>query len=129
MSDALPNAAYLGFTGTPIESTDRSTRSVFGDYIDVYDLTRAVEDGATVRIYYESRLAKVSLPTEAYDALDALADEITEGRRRARPPGPRPSGPGWRRSSAPGPARHGRGRPGRALVAPTPTGQGDGSSR
>jgi len=79
LRDALPNATYLGFTGTPIESTDRSTRSVFGDYIDVYDLTRAVEDGATVRIYYESRLAKVSLPTEAYDALDALADEITEG--------------------------------------------------
>jgi len=78
LRDALPNATYLGFTGTPIESTDRSTRSVFGDYIDVYDLTRAVEDGATVRIY-ESRLAKVSLPTEAYDALDALADEITEG--------------------------------------------------
>jgi len=79
LRDALPHATYLGFTGTPIESTDRSTRSVFGDYIDVYDLTRAVEDGATVRIYYESRLAKVSLPTEAYDALDALADEITEG--------------------------------------------------
>jgi len=79
LRDALPNATYLGFTGTPIESTDRSTRSVFGDYIDVYDLTRAVEDGATVRIYYESRLAKISLPTEAYDALDALADEITEG--------------------------------------------------
>ncbi len=79
LRDALPNATYLGFTGTPIESTDRSTRSVFGDYIDVYDLTRAVEDGATVRIYYESRLAKVSLPADALDTLDALADEITEG--------------------------------------------------
>ncbi len=65
MRDALPNATYLGFTGTPIESTDKSTRAVFGDYIDVYDLTRAVEDGATVRIFYESRLAKVSLPEEA----------------------------------------------------------------
>jgi type I restriction enzyme R subunit len=81
--DALPNGTYLGFTGTPIESADRSTRSVFGDYIDVYDLTRAVEDGATVRIYYESRLAKVSLPADALETLDALADEITEGAEEA----------------------------------------------
>lgn len=78
MRDALPNATYLGFTGTPIESTDKSTRSVFGDYVDVYDLTRAVEDGATVKIFYESRLAKVSLDEADYGALDALADEITE---------------------------------------------------
>ena len=83
LRDALPNATYLGFTGTPIESADRSTRSVFGDYIDVYDLTRAVEDGATVRIYYESRLAKVSLPADALETLDALADEITEGAEEA----------------------------------------------
>ena len=83
LRDALPNATYLGFTGTPIESTDRSTRSVFGDYIDVYDLTRAVEDGATVRIYYESRLAKVSLPADALQTLDALAEEITEGAEEA----------------------------------------------
>jgi type I restriction enzyme R subunit len=78
MRDALPNATYLGFTGTPIESTDKSTRAVFGNYIDVYDLTRAVEDGATVRIFYESRLAKVSLSEADYQAIDALADEITE---------------------------------------------------
>lgn len=78
MRDALPNATYLGFTGTPIESTDRSTRSVFGDYIDVYDLTRAVEDGATVKIFYESRLAKVTLDIDDREALDELADEITE---------------------------------------------------
>jgi type I restriction enzyme, R subunit len=78
LRDALPNATYLGFTGTPIESGDRSTRSVFGDYIDVYDLTRAVDDGATVRIFYESRLVKVSLPEDALGALDELADEITE---------------------------------------------------
>ena len=78
MRDALPGATYLGFTGTPIESTDKSTRAVFGDYIDVYDLTRAVEDGATVKIFYESRLAKVELSIEDYDALDDLADEITE---------------------------------------------------
>jgi type I restriction enzyme R subunit len=79
LRDALPNATYLGFTGTPIESGDKSTRAVFGDYIDIYDLTRAVEDGATVRIYYESRLAKVSLPADAHETIDALAEEITEG--------------------------------------------------
>lgn len=78
MRDALPHATYLGFTGTPIESTDKSTRAVFGDYIDVYDLTRAVEDGATVKIYYESRLARVELSPEEYDSLDLAADEITE---------------------------------------------------
>lgn len=78
LRDALPNATYLGFTGTPVESADKSTRAVFGDYIDVYDLTRAVEDGATVRIYYESRLAKVTLDPEIHGALDELADEITE---------------------------------------------------
>lgn len=78
MRDALPRATYLGFTGTPIESNDKSTRSVFGDYVDVYDLTRAVEDGATVKIFYESRLAKVELSVEDYAALDDLADEITE---------------------------------------------------
>ncbi len=78
MRDALPNATYLGFTGTPIESTDRSTRAVFGDYIDIYDLTRAVEDGATVKIFYESRLAKVGIDSDDLDTLDELADEITE---------------------------------------------------
>ncbi len=78
MRDAVPNATYLGFTGTPIESTDKSTRAVFGDYIDVYDLTRAVEDGATVKIFYESRLVKVRLSDDDHQALDALADEITE---------------------------------------------------
>ena len=77
MRDALPRATFLGFTGTPIESGDKSTRSVFGDYIDVYDLTRAVEDGATVKIYYESRLAKVGLSESDMGALDELADEIT----------------------------------------------------
>jgi type I restriction enzyme, R subunit len=78
LRDALPGATYLGFTGTPIESNDKSTRAVFGDYIDIYDLTRAVEDGATVKIYYESRLAKVELSAEDYATLDELADEITE---------------------------------------------------
>lgn len=78
LRDALPGATYLGFTGTPIESTDKSTRSVFGDYIDVYDLTRAVEDGATVKIFYEPHLIKVDIPDAELDVLDELADEITE---------------------------------------------------
>ena len=78
LRDALPGATFLGFTGTPIESADKSTRAVFGDYVDVYDLTRAVEDGATVRIYYESRLVRVGLTPEDYAALDETAQEITE---------------------------------------------------
>jgi type I restriction enzyme R subunit len=64
MRDALPNATYLGFTGTPIENTDVNTPAVFGNYVDIYDIAQAVEDGATVRIYYESRLAKVNLSEE-----------------------------------------------------------------
>jgi len=78
MRDALPGATCLGFTGTPIETTDKSTRAVFGDYIDIYDLTRAVEDGATVKIYYEPKLVKVGLSESIHDELDELADEITE---------------------------------------------------
>ena len=64
LRDALPNASFIGFTGTPIELTDKNTRAVFGDYIDTYDIQRAVEDGATVPIYYEGRLAKIDLPEE-----------------------------------------------------------------
>jgi len=79
LRDALPNATYLGFTGTPLETADRSTRQVFGEYVDVYDLTRAVEDGATVRIFYESRLAKVRLPDDVRAEIDANVAEVTEG--------------------------------------------------
>lgn len=79
LRDALPNATYLGFTGTPIESTDKSTKAVFGEYVDIYDLTRAVEDGATVRIFYESRLAKVRLPEEVRQQIDDNVEELTEG--------------------------------------------------
>jgi type I restriction enzyme, R subunit len=79
LRDGLPNATYIGFTGTPIESADRSTRQVFGDYIDVYDLTQAVTDGATVKVYYEPRLAKVELPAEAHQALDDAFAEATSG--------------------------------------------------
>ncbi len=79
LRDALPNASFIGFTGTPIENEDRSTPAVFGNYIDVYDISQAVEDGATVRIYYESRLAKVHLKEEEKEKLDAEVESITEG--------------------------------------------------
>ncbi|MGB7001728.1 MAG: HsdR family type I site-specific deoxyribonuclease [Halobacteriota archaeon] len=75
--DALPNATYIGFTGTPIEKTDVNTPAVFGNYVDVYDIAQAVEDGATVKIYYESRLAKISL-SEAGKKLVAELDEELE---------------------------------------------------
>lgn len=78
MRDALPNATYLGFTGTPIESTDVNTAAVFGNYVDIYDIAQAVEDGATVRIYYESRLAKVNLDEEGKQLIDELDDELDQ---------------------------------------------------
>ena len=76
LRDALPNATYLGFTGTPIEATDKNTPAVFGNYIDVYDIAQAVEDGATVRIYYESRLAKVELSDEGRQLVEELDKEL-----------------------------------------------------
>ncbi len=79
MRDALPNASFIGFTGTPIELTDKNTRAVFGDYISVYDIQRAVEDKATVPIYYESRLAKLSLDEKQRPRIDPEFEEITEG--------------------------------------------------
>ena len=78
MRDALPNATYLGFTGTPIESTDVNTPAVFGNYVDVYDIAQAVEDGATVRIFYESRLAKVNLTLEGKSLINDLEDELEQ---------------------------------------------------
>ncbi len=79
MRDALPNACFIGFTGTPLELDDRNTRDVFGDYISIYDIQRAVEDGATVPIYYESRLAKLDLPEEEKPRVDEAFEEVTEG--------------------------------------------------
>jgi type I restriction enzyme R subunit len=78
MRDALPNATYLGFTGTPIESTDVNTPAVFGNYVDIYDIAQAVDDGATVRIYYESRLAKVNLSEEGKKLVEELDDELNQ---------------------------------------------------
>ena len=78
MHDALPNASFIGFTGTPIELSDKNTRSVFGDYVSVYDIQRAVDDGATVPIYYESRLARLALDESERPRLDPRFEEITE---------------------------------------------------
>jgi len=78
MRDALPNASFIGFTGTPIEADDVNTPAVFGNYIDVYDISRAVEDGATVPIYYESRLARIELDEEEKPRIDAEVDDLTE---------------------------------------------------
>ena len=78
LRDALPNATFVAFTGTPVASEDRDTRAVFGDYIHVYDMQQAKEDGATVAIYFESRLAKLSLRDEQLPQIDAEVDELAE---------------------------------------------------
>jgi len=78
LRDALPNASFMGFTGTPIETADRDTRAIFGEYVDVYDLTQAVEDEATVRVFYEARLARVELPDDVRARLDQQFDAVTE---------------------------------------------------
>lgn len=79
MRDALPHASFIGFTGTPIELRDANTRAVFGDYISIYDIQRAVQDGATVPIYYESRLAKLALDETERPKIDPEFEEATEG--------------------------------------------------
>ncbi|MCO6438136.1 MAG: type I restriction endonuclease subunit R [Phycisphaerae bacterium] len=82
--DAMPKASFIGFTGTPIELTDKNTRAVFGDYISIYDIQRAVQDGATVPIYYESRLAKLELSEAEKPHLDEGFEEVTEGEEEAK---------------------------------------------
>lgn len=79
LRDALPNATFVAFTGTPVSSEDRDTRSVFGEYISIYDMQQSKEDGATVAIYFESRLAKLSLNAEELPHIDAEVDELAEG--------------------------------------------------
>jgi type I restriction enzyme, R subunit len=79
MRDALPNASFIGFTGTPIELQDKNTKAIFGDYVSIYDIQRAVEDKATVPIYYESRLAKMELDESMRPKLDSKFEEVTEG--------------------------------------------------
>jgi type I restriction enzyme, R subunit len=83
LRDALPNATFIGFTGTPIESTDRNTQAVFGNYVDIYDIQQAVNDKATVPIFYESRLAKVHFAEEEKISLDEQFEELTEGEEQS----------------------------------------------
>jgi type I restriction enzyme R subunit len=83
MRDALPNASFIGFTGTPIEKADRSTPAVFGKYVDIYDIEQSVEDKMTVKIYYESRLAKLELKPEERPKIDEEFEEVTEGEELA----------------------------------------------
>lgn len=78
MRDALPNATYIGFTGTPIEGTDVNTPAVFGQYVDIYDISQSIADGATVRIYYESRLARVNLDEEGRRLIAEFDKELEE---------------------------------------------------
>ncbi len=78
LRDALPNATFVAFTGTPVSSEDRDTRAVFGDYIHIYDMQQARDDGATVAIYFESRLAKLGLKEESLPDIDAEVDELAE---------------------------------------------------
>lgn len=78
MRDALPNAAFIGFTGTPVESEDKDTRAVFGDYVSIYDIQDAVDDGATVPIFYESRLARLDINRDDIDALSEQVEEVVE---------------------------------------------------
>lgn len=84
LRDALPQASFIGFTGTPIEKTDANTRAIFGDYISIYDIQRAVADKATVPIYYESRIAKLGLNAAAMPKIDEEFEEITEGEEQTR---------------------------------------------
>jgi type I restriction enzyme, R subunit len=84
LRDALPNATFIGFTGTPISKEDRDTRAVFGDYVSIYDIQDAVQDGATVPIYYESRLAKLDINQEEIERLSAEAEEIVEDEEDVR---------------------------------------------
>jgi len=83
MRDALPNASFIGFTGTPIEHADKSTPAVFGKYVDIYDIEQAIDDGTTVTIYYESRLAKLDLKPEEIPKIDKDFEEATEGEETA----------------------------------------------
>ena len=83
LRDALPNASFIGFTGTPIEATDKNTKQIFGDYIDIYDIQRAVDDKATVKIFYEARLAKINLEESEKPHIDPEFEDVTEGEEQS----------------------------------------------
>ena len=97
LRDALPNASYIGFIGTPIEKTGANTRAVFGDCISIYDIQRAVADKSTAPIYYQSRISRLSLDAAELPKLDAEFEEITEGEELTRRRSSSPSGPYWTR--------------------------------
>lgn len=99
MRDALPNATYIGFTGTPIEGTDVNTPQVFGQYVDVYDISQAVADGATVRIYYESRLAKVNLDEEGKRLIEEFDKELNKTQKYPTDKKPKPNTPNQKQQS------------------------------
>lgn len=101
LRDALPAASFIGFTGTPIERDDRDTRAVFGDYISIYDIEDAKDDGATVPIFYESRLAKLDVNRAEIERLSAEVEEVIEDEEEPSVSGPRAYGPRWRNSWAP----------------------------
>lgn len=96
MRDALPNASFLGFTGTPVSAEDRDTRAVFGDYVSIYDIQDAVDDGATVPIHYESRLAKLDLNHEELAALSDQVEELIEDDELDQREKPKVNGAAWR---------------------------------
>jgi hypothetical protein len=101
LRDALPNATFVAFTGTPVSSEDRDTRAVFGDYIHVYDMQQAKEDGATVAIYYESRLAKLGLKQDELPPSTTRWTNWPKTKKRASKPSSRAAGPRWKRWWAP----------------------------
>ena len=106
LRDALPNASFIGFTGTPIDKADASTRAIFGNYIDVYDIQRAVEDGATVRLYYEARLAKIALNESEKPKIDPDFEDVTRAKSRPLKKSSRASGHSLKRWLAPKNDRH-----------------------
>ena len=97
MRDALPKATYIGFTGTPIEKDDINTPAVFGQYVDIYDISQSVADGATVKIYYESRLAKVNLDEEGRRLIKEFDKELEEDEEITTSKEPKPSGQNLKR--------------------------------
>lgn len=105
LRDALPNAS-IGFTGTPIDKADASTRAIFGDYIDIYDIQRAVEDGATVRIYYEARLAKIALEESEKPKMTLSLKMSPKAKNRPPKTSLRASGQSLKQWSAPKSDRH-----------------------
>jgi type I restriction enzyme R subunit len=101
LRDALPHASFIGFTGTPVEKDDINTRAIFGDFIDVYDISRAVEDGATVPIYYESRVARIHIDENEKPTSTPRLQKLPKTKPRPNRSGSNASGRAWKPWSAP----------------------------